>query len=289
MIIVISLFIIGSIGLLIYGIFFIGSQTRTLQFKRMPTGVNIKENRPKLALFFQLSKFILLKLKKREVIAAKLAGIRSHLFPEDFISLKIALATVIPVMIYLFVNKQPLWLILGAMIGFLLPDVWLGQRIKKYKDSIQRLLPETIDLLSLCVGAGLDFTGAIRWVSEKAKPNAVIDELKIVLNEIQVGKPRLVALKDMARRVDILDVSSFVNNLVLAERMGTPVEETFGILSEDMRMRRAQRGERQALKAPLKILIPLIFCILPIIMIVIAGPVLIQFLQGGMLKGVGMK
>ena len=93
------------------------------------------------------------------------------------------------------------------------------------------------------------------------------------------------ALKDMARRLDIPEVSSFVQALVQAERMGTPVSETFGIISEDTRLQRFRRGERIALQAPIKILFPLIFCILPVIGIIVGGPVILQFLQGGVFGG----
>jgi tight adherence protein C len=96
-----------------------------------------------------------------------------------------------------------------------------------------------------------------------------------------LGKPRVEALRDMSRRLNIPDVTSFVRTLVQADRMGTPVEEAFRILSEDTRMRRFHRGERQAMKAPLKMLIPLIFCILPVILIIVAGPILIRFMKEG--------
>jgi len=91
----------------------------------------------------------------------------------------------------------------------------------------------------------------------------------------------------MSKRVGIADVSSFVRILIQADRMGTPVEETFRILSEDTRMRRFHRGERQAMKAPLKMLIPLIFCILPVILIIVAGPILIRFMTQGFFGGAG--
>ena len=113
----------------------------------------------------------------------------------------------------------------------------------------------------------------------------MIEELSFVLEEIQWGKPRTQALKDMAKRLNIPEVNSFIQTLVQAERMGTPVAEAFGVLSEDARMQRFNRGERFAMKAPIKILIPLIFCILPVIGIIIGGPIFLQFAQGKMLQG----
>jgi tight adherence protein C len=132
--------------------------------------------------------------------------------------------------------------------------------------------------------AGLDFTMSMDWIVKKTRSNPMIEELAFVLEEIKWGKPRLQALKDMTKRLDSPDVRSFVNTLSQAERMGTPVIEVLGMLCEDVRQQRSQRGERIALQAPMKMLIPLIFCILPVIGIVIAGPIILQFLQGGLFK-----
>jgi tight adherence protein C len=104
------------------------------------------------------------------------------------------------------------------------------------------------------------------------------------LEEIKWGKPRAQALRDLAKRVEVTEVSSFVHLLIQAERMGTPVSEAFGIISEDTRLQRFREGERFAMKAPLKILIPLIFCILPVIGIIVAGPVLLTFMKGDLFK-----
>ena len=249
---------------------------------KIRTDLPFRKVNPLLAIFTPLSRLILTKFKGREVLRGKLLSIKSNLSAEEFFALKLLLPAVLCFLVFTFLAKKPMWAILGAMIGFFLPDIWLNQKVKAYKGSVQRVLPETIDLLALCIGAGLDFTGAVKWITEKAKSNPMIEELRFVLSEIKVGKPRLEALKDMSKRLEIMDVTSFVHNLVLAEKMGTPVEETFAILSDDMRLRRTQRGEREALKAPIKILIPLIFCILPIILIVVAGPVLIRFMEGGL-------
>jgi tight adherence protein C len=205
--------------------------------------------------------------------------------PAEFMAGKELLAIGLPLILFLLGVKHPLWLFVAAMVGLMFPDVILNSRVKKRKYSIVRILPETIDLLGLCVGAGLDFMAAVRWVVDKVKPNPMIEELVLVLKEINVGKPRVEALRDMAKRLDIPDVTSFVRTLIQADRMGTPVEEAFRILSEDSRMRRFHRGERQAMKAPLKMLIPLIFCILPVILIIVAGPILIKFIKEGLFAG----
>ncbi|MFH0791218.1 MAG: type II secretion system F family protein [Candidatus Omnitrophota bacterium] len=184
-----------------------------------------------------------------------------------------------------FILFSPLYALVAAPIGFFIPDLILVKKIKAKKEAIVRMLPETIDLLELCIGAGLDFTASIVWLMDKTEANPFIEQLKVVLNEIQVGKSRTQALKDMAKRLRIPDVSSFVRTVLQAERMGTSVEEAFKNLSEDTRAMRFQAGERYAIKASLKILFPLLFCILPVILIVVAGPIIIKFTQGGLMPG----
>lgn len=182
---------------------------------------------------------------------------------------------------------NPFVIIVAVGIGYLAPDVYLKRRLAKRRYAIARLLPETVDLLGLCVEAGLDFTTAVKWVVEKIPENSMIEELAFVLEEVNWGKSRTQALKDMSKRLAVPEVSSFVQALVQAERMGTPVSEAFAIISEDTRMQRFHHGERIAIQAPIKILVPLIFCILPVIAIVVAAPIFLQFTQGGLLQGLG--
>lgn len=135
----------------------------------------------------------------------------------------------------------------------------------------------------MCINAGADLISAIKWIIEKSSSNPFVEQLGVVISEVQVGKPRAEALRDMAKKLQLSDISSFVRVIVQAERMGTPVEEAFENLSDDTRDRRFQNGERYAIKASLKILFPLVFCILPAIMIIVAGPIIIKFSQGDML------
>ena len=187
----------------------------------------------------------------------------------------------------LFGQRQPWIFAICAAVGYIIPDIWLKRKIAERKHTISRLLPETVDLLGLCVEAGLDFITAIKWLLEKTPRNPMVEELGFVLEEIKWGKQRVQALKDMAKRVSVMEVTSFVHILVLSERMGTPVAETFTILSEDTRLQRFHQGERFAMKAPIKILIPLIFCILPVIFIIVAGPIILQFVKTGVFGSLG--
>ena len=202
--------------------------------------------------------------------------------PAEFFSAKELLTILISIGLYLYIPKDlKIFIIIVALIIFFIPDIILKSKVKARKESIVRVLPETVDLLSLCVSAGLDFMASVRWITAKAYSNPMIEELKSLLEEIRVGRSKMEALKGMSKRLNIPEVSSFVRNLIQAERMGTPVEETFQIISDDVRMRRSYRGKREAMKSSIKMLIPLIIFILPVILIIVAGPILIDFMKGG--------
>ncbi|MFA5271145.1 MAG: type II secretion system F family protein [Candidatus Omnitrophota bacterium] len=252
-------------------------------------GEKVKESESMFSLFLSpfapINEQLLKILKTEKKLKNKMYLAKWKTTPAEFLVAKELLLILIPLVLYLLGVKNMLWLAVAAIFGLIVPDLILSSRVKKRKYQIVRILPETIDLLGLCVGAGLDFMAAVRWVVDKVKINPMIEELVLVLKEINVGKPRVEALRDMSKRVDIPDVTSFVRTLIQADRMGTPVEEAFRILSEDSRMRRFHRGERQAVKAPLKMLIPLIFCILPVILIIVAGPILIRFIKEGIFAG----
>jgi tight adherence protein C len=227
------------------------------------------------------------KLSIRTKLRKKLGLGRWRLLPEEFIARKILLAVTFPFLLFfLDINTDPIFLIVSALIGFVLPNMILNSKIKKRKAAIVKVLPETVDLLSLCVGAGLDFLSATRWIIDKVKPNAMIDELKEMIDEINLGKSRLQALRDMSKRLNIIEITSFVRVLRQAEKIGSPVEEAFAIISEDNRRTRRNRGEKQALKAPLKMLIPLLLIML-VLLIIVGGPIMIHFLKGGIGGAIG--
>ena len=282
MIIAIYLFIIGSITLILWGV---TSPMSEIRFK-LPQGeggsrTKMVKTSSFLSRIFPFTPNILRKLKLEAKLKNRLLAAHLRLTPQDFFNLKLILIVLLGILIFFVSGKlDPTLLLVAIGTGYIIPDLFVNKRIANRKNMIAKSLPETVDLLGLCVEAGLDFTSAVRWLIKKVASNPMIEELTFVLEEIQWGKPRIQALKDMSRRLNISEVTSFVQALVQAERMGTPVSEAFGILSEDTRMQRFHRGERYAMQAPIKILIPLIFCILPVIGIVIGGPIFLQFMQG---------
>ncbi len=225
----------------------------------------------------------------RRGITKRLMMARWNISVEEFIFFKQICMLVI--LIVLFPATPPdmrgLWLILGFSLGYLVPDFILNGKIKKVKYIIVKELPDAIDLLGLCVNAGLDFMLALKWVVEKSQPSVMVDELNTVLQEINVGKTRRDAIRDLAGRYELPDLSTFSRTLIQADKMGTSVTEALNILSEDMRLARYRRGEQLALKAPLKMLIPLLVFIFPVVFVLVAGPVMIDFIQNNPFKSLG--
>lgn len=265
------------------------------QRKPLPV-LNLTESvmsRPiKRPVFFKLLGFLvplnkpIVNILGRKNIETKVLSANIGLLAEDFIALKeflLALSALLFRFLFkdLFRGNELIILVICILASLLGPDIWLKMHIRKRQRMILRALPDAVDLLSLCVNAGLDFSVAVKWVVDKSEPNPLVEELGLLLMETRVGKPRRQALQDMAKRVDLPEVYSFSRALIQAERLGTPVESALNLLSEEVRDTRFRRGERLALQAPIKMLFPLIFFIMPVVGIIVGGPVLLQFLQGG--------
>ena len=216
----------------------------------------------------------------------RLFAARVFLMPEQFLAIKQLMTFVFLFMTFMVVkNGDVVPLVLFPLLGYAVPDIWLFITIKRRKRAVVRSLPDVVDLLSLCVGAGLDFIAAARWIVDKSYPNAFIEELSLVLHEIKVGKSRRDALKEMTKRMKLSDVTAFCRTLIQADRMGIPISEALVLLADDTRERFFRRAEREALQAPLKLLVPLIFFILPVVGIIVGGPVMLQFMSSGFSGG----
>jgi len=237
-------------------------------------------------IFGPVNRVILRRYAKRDVVENKLFGARIGLTPEQFFGAKEFVAIFA---LFLGIGFLPegeiLKIAFGAAVGFFIPDLWLDTKHKQRRAAVVRSLPDTVDLLSLCVDAGLDFIAAARWIVEKSHTSAFIEEMSMMLHEVKVGKPRREALKDLSRRLNSSDVTAFTRTLIQADRMGTPIAEALAILSEDIRERFFRRAEREALQSPMKMLIPLIFFILPVVGIIVGGPIAIQFMSGSLFGG----
>jgi tight adherence protein C len=162
--------------------------------------------------------------------------------------------------------------------GFVLPGVWLDRKVKARKKEIQKSLPDAIDLLSISVESGLGFDPALMRVAEKWD-NALTREFARVLSEMRIGKARREALREMSERVDDDSLTTFVSSVIQADQLGVPITQVLRIQSEALRVKRRQRAEELAHKAPIKMLIPIAFLIFPAMFVVILGPAIPRLVE----------
>jgi tight adherence protein C len=178
--------------------------------------------------------------------------------------------------------------LIGVGIGYLVPEFWLGGKIKARQKLILRMIPDTLDLLTISVRAGLGFDAALAKVVEKL-PGPLTDEFRRALAEVRVGKARRDALRDMIPRTNVQPLSNFIGAIIQAETLGVSISKVLQVQSEQLRIERRQRAEEQAAKAPIKMLFPLVGCIFPSLFIVILGPAFISIIQTMSTNNIGGK
>ncbi len=162
---------------------------------------------------------------------------------------------------------------IGAFLGFYLPNFWLKSKVTARQREIQLALPDVLDLLSVCVESGLGFDAAMQKVAQKWD-NGLTREFERVMAEIGIGKTRREALRAMAERVDVPDLTSFAAAIIQADQLGVSISRILVLQAEQMRIKRRQRAEKAAHEAPIKMLIPMVLFMLPTIYIVILGPMI---------------
>jgi tight adherence protein C len=151
---------------------------------------------------------------------------------------------------------------------------WIKGRVRERQNKLERALPGALDLLTVCMEAGLAFDAGLAKVVEKTR-GPLADEFARVLQEMQIGKSRRDALRDMSRRAEVRDLVGFVAAIVQADQMGMSLAPVMRSQADEVRTRRRQRAEEQAMKAAVKMIFPLILCILPSTMIVVLGPAIV--------------
>jgi tight adherence protein C len=213
------------------------------------------------------------------------AGNPGNLTPVMFSGIRIALAVLL-VVVFSFVTFRTMpfgqalmYSAIGAGLGYLLPGIWLGQQIKKRKKNIVKALPDALDLLTISVEAGLAFDSALQRVTEKWETE-LAKEFKRVLTDTRLGRARRDALKDMAARTGVEDVQTFTAAVIQAEQLGVSIGKILRIQADQMRVRRRQRAEEAAQKAPIKMLFPMVFLIFPALFVVILGPAIPRLMKG---------
>ncbi|MFV0421274.1 type II secretion system F family protein [Oleidesulfovibrio sp.] len=171
--------------------------------------------------------------------------------------------------------------ILPAVLGLYLPNMWLSSKVKSRRQEMENALPDALDLLVVCVEAGMGLDQAIGRVSKELafSSPALAQELGIVVAELRAGKTRSESLKNLAHRAALEDLNSLVTLIIQADAFGTSVAHTLRVYSDTMRTARFQRAEEIAAKMPVKLLFPLVFCILPALFVAIMGPAGIRLMQ----------
>ncbi|MBC8099549.1 MAG: type II secretion system F family protein [Armatimonadetes bacterium] len=172
----------------------------------------------------------------------------------------------------------------AAALGFYFPSISINSRIKKRQENIIRALPDALDLLVICVEAGLGFDMAMGKVYEKWD-NELALAFGRVLREIQLGKLRREALRDMSERMDVPDVNAFTAAIIQADQLGVSMSKILRVQSDQMRVKRRQRAQEKAQQAPVKMMIPMVLLIFPSIWIVLLGPAVLQVMA---LAGTGL-
>jgi tight adherence protein C len=210
----------------------------------------------------------------------EMAGSPANIDPQIFLSAQIIMAGVLGGLMFLVFTvgaTRPAFImvllivLIAAVIGYLMPYLWLKSTISRRQKSVRKAMPDALDLLTICVEAGLGFDAAMQKVSEKWETELSL-AFSRVIREIQLGKLRREALRDMADRLGLAELTSFVAAVIQSESLGVSLAKVLRIQSDQMRMKRRQLAEEEAHKAPIKMLIPMALLIFPSLMIVLLTP-----------------
>ena len=210
------------------------------------------------------------------------AGWRKSSAPALFYAAKTGLALLLPLLAYLLLRHGEhnllLWLVLAAALGYYLPDLWLKHCLKERQREIFETFPDALDLMTVCVEAGLAMDAALARVAQEIgmKSEILAEELQLVTLELRAGSAKDKALRNLALRTGVEDVDALVTLLIQAERFGTSIAASLRVQSDELRTKRRQRAEETAAKIALKLLFPLIFFIFPSLLVVLMGPALLQ-------------
>ncbi len=220
-------------------------------------------------------------LEKKIVMAGRPYGLSA----KNWYGIQTVFTTVLPLLLVLLLlragaelPKALLAVAAVVAIGFLLPNMILNGKIRDRQKSILKTMPDVMDLLTVSVEAGLGFDAALSKVVEKM-PGVLSEEFQVLLSEIKVGKSRKDAMYQMADRIGVQDFRSFISAVVQADQLGVSLGRVLRIQSEQIRLNRRQRIQEKAMKAPIKMLIPMVVFIFPAIFIVLLGPTAINLMH----------
>jgi len=225
----------------------------------------------------------------------ELSGKSGWIDAPMFLALRFVVAAVFAVVSFVLftftIVKQPLssailYSMLGTALGFYFPQMWLDGEIKKRQTAVQKAMPDALDLLTVCVEAGLGFDAAMSNVAEKWE-NELSLAFGRAIREMQLGKVRRDALKSMAERIDLNEMTSFVAAIIQSEQLGVSMSKVLKIQADQMRMRRRQLAEEKAHQAPIVMLLPMVGFIFPSIFIVLMTPAILRMMKVPLFNGTG--
>ncbi len=213
------------------------------------------------------------------------AGLTEILTPEEFFSFKLFLIIGFPIAflgIRAFLEETwPLSSIpIIAIFGFMYPDFWIKGKITERQKEVMQNMPFAVDMLALSVEAGLDFMAAMTKVVEKAKPSALNEEFEILLKEVKIGASRAEALRNMSWRIDLVSIASFCATLIAADSVGASIGPILKALSAEIRQKKSAEAEKAGATAATKILFPMIFLIMPAVVLIVMAPMVLGFMSG---------
>jgi tight adherence protein C len=226
----------------------------------------------------------------------ELAGSPAQLDPTLFLSMQFFGAAGFGGLVFLVfsIKENPapfsesiLYALGFGILGFYFPQLWLGSKIARRQKNIRRAMPDALDLLTICVEAGLGFDAALAKVSQKWNTELSLAFMRVI-QEIQLGKLRREALRDMAERIGLPEMTSFVAAIIQSEQLGVSMAKVLHIQADQMRMKRRQLAEEEAHKAPLKMLIPMALLTFPALFVVLMTPAALRLVGSGLGKMFGL-
>jgi len=223
------------------------------------------------------------RLQRRTKEKLELAQLR--ISPSLFLLATVGLGVILPLLVLSPALREGRFGIreffLGLAILFLgmrMPGFWLSRKITARQHKVRKSLPDALDLITICVEAGYGLDAALAKVAEKTK-GPLAAELAHALLQINLGKPRSQALREVAQRTKVAELQSFIATIIQAEQMGVSIATILRVQSDSMRVKKRQMAEEEAMKAPIKMLFPLVVCILPAMFVVVLGPAAMRMLS----------
>lgn len=224
------------------------------------------------------------KSRESAELQLQLAGKPYGWGPTEFLGLRVFVALILGVLLFLVTSISQGFLIavvvalIAAGIGFMAPIFWLRSKTRKRQDEIVKSLPDALDLLTIIVEAGMGFDGAMQKVADKWD-NQMSKGFGKVVQEMRLGVVRRDALKNMDESMGVPDVTTFVAAIIQAEQLGVSIAKILRVQSEQMRIKRRQRAEAMANKAPIKMLFPMVFLIFPALFVILLGPAVLVIME----------